>query len=100
MLVKDQFKRISWDELFEFSFKEEVTEVKVERNPFMKKQFNSINFHEEKSVGKPINTESYSTKSNNNNKGYTNNNTNNSNNASNNISINNNNITINNNNNN
>jgi len=64
MLVKDQFKRISWDELFEFNFKEDV-EVKIERNPFMKKQFNSINYHEEKSINKPINIENYSTKSNN-----------------------------------
>ncbi len=65
MLVKDQFKRISWDELFEFNFKEEVVEVKMERNPFMKKQFNSTNFHEEKTVNKPISVESYSTKNNN-----------------------------------
>lgn len=66
MLVKDQFKRISWDELFEFSFKEDVQEAKPERerNPFMKKQFNSINFQEERSVGKPVSAESYSTKSN------------------------------------
>ena len=40
MLVKDQFKRISWEELFDYdlSKEEEETSQKIDKNPFMKKQ--------------------------------------------------------------
>lgn len=45
MLVKDHFKRISWEELFEYDLKIS-TEVEADRergrSPFMKKQFNSV----------------------------------------------------------
>ena len=40
MLIKDQFKRISWEELFEYDLMKEEEEIgqKIDKNPFMKKQ--------------------------------------------------------------
>lgn len=45
MLVKDHFKRISWEELFEYDINSctEIEEPPRSKSPFMKKQFNSLN---------------------------------------------------------
>jgi len=45
MLVKDHFKRISWEELFDYDLNPtpvEIEEPLRSRSPFMKKQFNSV----------------------------------------------------------
>jgi len=46
MLVKDHFKRISWEELFDFDFLSQTplqSSPSRNKSPFMKKQFNSVN---------------------------------------------------------
>lgn len=46
MLVKDHFKRISWEELFQYDLSPtapETEEPQRGKSPFMKKQFNSLN---------------------------------------------------------
>lgn len=63
MLVKDHFRRISWEELFEYDLSSSLEPERMERgrSPFMKKHFNST-CAPNTSENIPVLTANYSTK--------------------------------------